>query len=130
AERHAAVTDRMTGLHNRRFFTEQLSLESERNERADIPLTLFILDVDDFKSLNDTYGHAAGDRVLCQVADRLRDAVRPGDVVARIGGGQFAVLASGHDQPSPTAAAEDIQRSIAGVPFVVDPRRWASVTVS
>ncbi len=87
-----AVTDGLTGLYNHRHFHERLTLEVERSQRSGLPLSLLMMDVDHFKSFNDTYGHPAGDEVLRQLARVLSDARRANDVVARYGGEEFAVI--------------------------------------
>ena len=98
--RKLAETDALTGLFNQRFFHETLRREVMRAHRYQRKLTLLVFDLDDFKSINDQIGHLAGDRVLAQAADRLREAVRSVDVACRIGGDEFAVI-------MPESAAED-----------------------
>jgi diguanylate cyclase (GGDEF)-like protein len=98
--RKLAETDALTGLFNQRFFQETLRREVTRAHRYQRKLTLIVFDLDDFKSINDHVGHLAGDRVLAQAADRLREAVRSVDVACRIGGDEFAVI-------MPESAAED-----------------------
>jgi diguanylate cyclase (GGDEF)-like protein len=90
--RKLAETDALTGLFNQRYFHETLRREVLRAQRYERDLALIVFDVDDFKSINDQIGHLAGDRVLAQAADRLREAVRQVDVPARIGGDEFAVI--------------------------------------
>jgi diguanylate cyclase (GGDEF)-like protein len=91
--REAARTDALTGLFNRRHFSEVLEAELARSRRNDIKPGLLLIDVDHFKAVNDTYGHQAGDAVLCEIAARLHAAVRAYDTVARWGGEEFIVLA-------------------------------------
>ena len=98
--RKLAETDALTGLYNQRYFQETLRREVMRAHRYQRKLTLIVFDLDDFKSINDQVGHLAGDRVLAQAADRLREAVRSVDVACRIGGDEFAVI-------MPESAAED-----------------------
>jgi diguanylate cyclase (GGDEF)-like protein len=90
--RKMAETDALTGLFNQRFFHENLRREVMRAHRYQRDLALIVFDLDDFKSINDEIGHLAGDRVLAQAADRLREAVRSTDVPCRIGGDEFAVI--------------------------------------
>jgi diguanylate cyclase (GGDEF)-like protein len=90
--RHQADLDALTGLHNRRFFHEPLEREAARAHRYDRDLALVVLDVDDFKAINDRIGHLAGDGVLASVAGRLREAVRSADVACRVGGDEFAII--------------------------------------
>jgi diguanylate cyclase (GGDEF)-like protein len=90
--RKEAETDALTGLYNQRFFHETLRREVIRAQRYERNLALILFDVDDFKSINDEVGHLAGDRVLAQAADRLREVVRSVDVACRIGGDEFAVI--------------------------------------
>jgi diguanylate cyclase (GGDEF)-like protein len=90
--RKLAETDALTGLYNQRYFHETLRREVLRAQRYERNLALILFDVDDFKSINDQIGHLAGDRVLAQAADRLREAVRSVDIPCRIGGDEFAVI--------------------------------------
>ncbi|HTC85968.1 MAG TPA: EAL domain-containing protein [Candidatus Acidoferrum sp.] len=100
--RHQAYHDPLTGLANRTLFGEQVNLRlASRRGGASMPVVLF-LDLDDFKVVNDTLGHAAGDRLLIGVADRIRACVRAEDVAARLGGDEFAILLE--DDPSLTRA--------------------------
>ncbi len=92
ALRQIASTDALTGLFNRRSFTELIQRETARSQRSGRPLTLCLCDIDFFKRVNDTYGHAAGDHVLKTLSDLLRTALRDGDFVARWGGEEFVIL--------------------------------------
>ncbi|MET8147763.1 bifunctional diguanylate cyclase/phosphodiesterase [Actinoplanes sp. NPDC049668] len=118
---HEAYHDALTQLANRALFRERVSTALEhRREQDDV--TVLFLDLDGFKEVNDSLGHLAGDRLLVQVAERLKTSVRQGDVVARFGGDEFAVLIS-----SPLGAGEAevvAQRIVDGLhdPFLVDER--------
>jgi diguanylate cyclase (GGDEF)-like protein len=90
--RQLADLDALTGLHNRRYFHEMLAREVARAQRYDRKLALVIFDLDDFKAINDRIGHLAGDAVLAEAADRIREVVRSADVACRVGGDEFAVL--------------------------------------
>jgi len=92
--RHMVVTDSLTGLHNRRFFEEIIAHEMNLHRRYGTPLSLVFLDIDRFKSINDTLGHAAGDATLREVAAFLTRHVRNADYVFRWGGDEFLVLLS------------------------------------
>lgn len=87
-----STTDSLTGIPNRRCFMEHLSREWSRSVRHHMPLTCAVVDLDFFKRINDSYGHAVGDRVLIQVAHALRRCCRIGDFVSRLGGEEFAIL--------------------------------------
>jgi diguanylate cyclase (GGDEF)-like protein len=89
---HLANTDALSGLANRRFFVEQLEREFARAKRYRRPLTLLYLDLDDFKAINDRFGHAVGDAVISNLSLSMRAVLRSTDLLARIGGDEFAVL--------------------------------------
>ena len=90
--RQLADLDALTGLHNRRYFHETLSREVARAHRYDRQLGLIVLDLDDFKAINDRIGHLAGDAVIAESAERVRDVVRSADIACRVGGDEFAVI--------------------------------------
>ena len=95
---HAAITDPLTGLYNRRYVEAHLARLAEESHKSGSQLAVMMMDIDHFKSVNDTYGHAAGDKVLIQLADRLRANLRAIDLVARVGGEEFLV-AMPHTNP-------------------------------
>jgi diguanylate cyclase (GGDEF)-like protein len=90
--RQLADLDALTGLHNRRYFHETLAREVARAHRYDRQLALIVLDLDDFKAINDRIGHLAGDAVIAESAERVRDVVRSADIACRVGGDEFAVI--------------------------------------
>jgi diguanylate cyclase (GGDEF)-like protein len=98
-ETELAHTDHLTGAVNTRFFFGVLALDIARAQRSGEPFTVAYIDVDDFKSVNDRFGHRTGDRVLRGVVEAIRGSLRQSDVVARVGGDEFAVLlpATGHE---------------------------------
>jgi diguanylate cyclase (GGDEF)-like protein len=89
---HLAATDELTGLYNRRFFNESLTKSLSSARRHSFTVSLIMVDLDNFKTVNDTYGHSAGDRVLQKFADILRSLARTDDVYARWGGEEFIIL--------------------------------------
>ena len=109
-----ATTDGLTGLKNHRTFKERLAEEFERATRYHLPLSLILLDVDRFKSFNDTHGHPAGDEVLKRVARHLTESTRSTDLVARYGGEEFAVLLPFTHAQAALALAERTCTAIAG----------------
>jgi diguanylate cyclase (GGDEF)-like protein len=129
-QRREAITDALTGLHTRRFFEESLRVEAERVRRSGGCSGVLLFDIDHFKSVNDTYGHPGGDRVLCEVARRLRDSARTGDIVARYGGEEFGILLPNADETDIADIAERIRAAVASVPIAVDGRTVLTVTVS
>jgi diguanylate cyclase (GGDEF)-like protein len=90
--RQLADLDALTSLHNRRYFHETLAREVARAQRYERRLALIVFDLDDFKGVNDRIGHLAGDSVLAEAAERVRDVVRSADVACRVGGDEFAVI--------------------------------------
>jgi diguanylate cyclase (GGDEF)-like protein len=122
AERHAmlrrqALTDELTGLANHRRLQELLSAAVARYERHDLPLGLILLDIDDFKAVNDRYGHLTGDRVLRALGRCLREVCRATDEPARYGGEELAVVVHG-DLEAATALAERLRAAIAELPLI------------
>jgi len=111
-ERTLARTDSLTGVSNARAFTEALEAELLRSKRTARPFSLVFLDLDQFKSLNDRFGHAAGDEVLRQVGGLLARCVRANDIVGRMGGDEFAVLLTETDRDQARSALERIHREL------------------
>jgi diguanylate cyclase (GGDEF)-like protein len=108
--RHQALHDTLTDLPNRALLLDRISQALHRTQRANTPVAVLFLDLDGFKSVNDTYGHAAGDQLLRGVSARLTGALRDTDTVARLGGDEFVVLAEGSSLAmGPEAIAERIQ---------------------
>jgi diguanylate cyclase (GGDEF)-like protein/PAS domain S-box-containing protein len=112
-----ATTDPLTGLANHRVFHERLRAEVARAERHDRPLGLVVMDLDHFKQINDHFGHQVGDEVLVETARRLSSLARLGEVLARVGGEEFAWLLPEADAMAAYAAAERARRAIGGTPF-------------
>lgn len=108
----AAIVDPGSGLFNRPYFQSRLEEELQRSSRHATPVSLLMIDIDAFKTINDTFGHVAGDTVIRDVSDILRRSVRLFDVCARYGGEEFAVLMPGSGVESATAIAERIRRRI------------------
>lgn len=107
-----AETDQLTGLANRRKFMERLDAEFALREGEDIPLAIVMFDVDHFKVINDTYGHAVGDEVLTAIAQEAQRHVRQRDLLCRLGGEEFAVLMPGANRDAAMAGAERIRLAI------------------
>jgi diguanylate cyclase (GGDEF)-like protein len=105
---HQAQTDSLTGLFNHRAFHERLLHALQEASRTHRPVAVLMLDIDDFKRVNDVHGHGVGDEVLQQLAETLRSSVRPQDVVCRLGGEEFAVIMSSCDGPDAVHVAERI----------------------
>ena len=111
---HQAFHDTLTGLANRALFLDRLSHAMDRGDRGVDPVGVLFLDLDDFKAINDSFGHPAGDRLLVAVAERIRASTRPGDTVARFGGDEFAVLIESGAMPEAAeAVAERITQGLA-----------------
>jgi diguanylate cyclase (GGDEF)-like protein/PAS domain S-box-containing protein len=123
--RHQALHDALTGLANRALFSDRVAHALERGGRDGTATAVLYLDLDGFKRLNDTLGHAAGDQCLVAAAERLRGAVRTNDTVARLGGDEFAVLLEGtHATEAEAEAVEVAERVVAALraPVTLDGR--------
>jgi two-component system cell cycle response regulator len=128
--RRLAAIDGLTGLTNRRAFVEAMSREVARCERYGHPLTFLMVDVDHFKAVNDTFGHAAGDRVLVAVAGALKHELRSCDVVARWGGEEFVVALTSTDGTGGNAAAERIRSAVEALFMRTESGELVTATVS
>jgi diguanylate cyclase len=122
--------DALTGLANRRAFEMALGREIDRVARSGEPALLLTLDIDHFKAVNDQWGHAAGDQVLKAVAATLLDCVRPMDLVARIGGEEFAIILPSCASAFGEAVAERVRRRLEHLPVTINHDHRVTVTVS
>lgn len=113
----SAITDQLTGLPNRRFLMREGARLVDIAIRASQPCTVFMIDIDHFKTINDTHGHAAGDMVLVQMASIFRETLRSSDIVARYGGEEFTVVAPGSDLESSAILAERLRHAVAAATF-------------
>ena len=126
-----ATMDALTGLHNRGWMDDIFDREVKRSERDLLPLATIMIDVDDFKDYNDTYGHLAGDKVLTMVAASLRKPLRPNDMVARYGGEEFAVMLPETSLKNAVTIAERLRRSVSQAdPGKLDGKQLPKVTIS
>jgi diguanylate cyclase (GGDEF)-like protein len=123
------TTDALTQTYNRRYFNEALEREFNRSSRYKRALSLLIFDIDWFKKINDTYGHVAGDSVLRQLAVVVKPRLRQQDMLARVGGEEFAVLLPEVDLVGGRVAAEKVRRLVEAARFSIDQREF-SCTVS
>jgi diguanylate cyclase (GGDEF)-like protein len=115
--RQLADLDSLTGLHNRRYFYETLAREVDRAQRYQRQLSLVIVDVDGFKEINDRIGHLAGDAVLAEIADRIREVVRSADIPCRVGGDEFAVIVPEVEVGQARQLVGRIQRAVSAQPI-------------
>lgn len=121
-----ATTDSLTSLWNRRAFLEQLDIQLEQSVRTARPMSVLILDVDDFKPYNDQYGHLAGDEILQSAARLLRERARRSDFLARIGGEEFGVILHGADQGGAVRLGEHLRVAVEAARW---PRRRITVSI-
>src|SRR5690606_36035631 len=118
-----AVTDSLTGIATRRFFFETFEAEVQRAKRDQKSLSLLILDIDNFKSVNDNYGHQTGDKAICDVAQTCTEILRPYDTLGRIGGEEFAILLPKTDIQEALKIAERIRHKCESSKVVINDNR-------
>jgi diguanylate cyclase (GGDEF)-like protein len=128
---HAAHTDGLTGLHNRRWLSDSFKRQMQRCELSNLPCTVIMLDIDNFKQINDRFGHIAGDRILCTVSQVLLNTMRPADLIARYGGEEFALCLPDTSTEDSSLIAERLRIAISEAKtFAEDGKQLPSVTVS
>jgi len=125
-----AVTDQLTGLHNRRYMRSQLEHFIKRANMGGGPVSVLLADIDHFKRVNDIHGHHAGDDVLKEFANRLRDNIRPADLACRYGGEEVVVIMPDTTQALAQQAADRIRALIADAPFTIGRGESLRVTMS
>jgi len=125
-----AVTDGLTGLHNRRYLERHLATLVQQATAREKPLSVLVLDIDHFKSVNDAYGHGAGDNVLREFSRRVRRAIRGIDVACRLGGEEFVVAMPDTDAALALLVGERLRQKIAAEPFPIGDNKTIDVTVS
>jgi len=126
----SGFTDVLTGWHNRRYLSVRLSEELARARRDGSRLVCLMLDIDHFKRVNDNWGHAAGDEVLREIAQRVESQVRASDVAARYGGEEFVVLLPGTDVASAMLLAERIRKAVSASPIDLPNEESVTITAS
>jgi len=125
-----AVTDPLTGLHNRRYMETHLKALAEQSVAGGRPLTVVLADIDNFKAVNDTFGHDAGDRVLREFAGRLRRNTRSIDLACRMGGEEFVIIMPDTGLEGACQVAERLRECIAAEPFRANVDAQLTVTAS
>lgn len=128
--RRLSITDPLTGLYNRLKIETAFEYEWQRVQRYSEPLSIVLLDIDHFKDVNDTFGHHSGDRVLCGIAEVLRQRVRKNDIVGRWGGEEFMLILPHTTLEEAAALAEDLRREINQIDFTPVPTQSASFGVA
>lgn len=128
--RRLAETDALTGAANRRAFMQYLEMQSEAARRHGTPVSVVMIDLDHFKSINDTYGHATGDRVLIETVATVQNCLRDRDMTGRLGGEEFAVVLHNTDLEQASVSAERIRAAIEGMRMQSDDGRGFPVTGS
>jgi diguanylate cyclase (GGDEF)-like protein len=126
----AALSDPTTGFRNRRWLDEMLPRIIQRHVHASSPLCVAIMDIDHFKRINDTFGHAAGDTVLVRMAEIVRDNLRPTDMASRMGGEEFALILPETALPGAIIAAERVREAVAAAAFEHEGSALPHLTVS
>ncbi len=124
-----AITDPLTGVHNRRHFLELAEREFSRTRRYGRSLSMIVLDLDHFKKVNDTYGHSAGDQVLRTITKRLAENIRDIDILGRYGGEEFVILLPETERAAALYVAERLRENVTATPIETD-RANISLTIS
>ncbi len=122
--------DPLTGIHNRRYFNDMLEYEIGRSERHQHTFSILQLDLDDFKEINDSYGHPAGDDVLIQIAETIRSCLRKGDIAVRMGGDEFALILPETPPSGAKKVAETLKEALQTLIFEIIPGNRFCVTTS
>jgi diguanylate cyclase (GGDEF)-like protein len=125
-----ANRDYLTGLYNRRYFYQAMGLYIESLEENHEQFAIAMIDIDDFKKINDTYGHDAGDRVIVTLSEIVRTATNHRDIVARFGGEEFCVVFKNINRYSAPEILERILKEVASFGFAIDKNRTISITIS
>jgi diguanylate cyclase (GGDEF)-like protein len=112
---HLSITDSLTGLFNRRALNDMLTHEIDRASRYDADLSLILCDVDNFKAINDTHGHTAGDRALQKVAETLKNSLRRADILGRYGGDEFMIILPETGLEGAKSLAEKVRIAVEGL---------------
>ena len=125
-----AITDPLTGLHNRRYMESHLKTLADESRRSGRPLSILIADIDHFKGINDTHGHDSGDVVLKDFSERFRRNTRGIDLACRLGGEEFVIIMPDTDIARAYQVGERLRACVAADPFPIRPDMQIRVTVS
>jgi two-component system cell cycle response regulator len=126
----AAITDKLTGAYNRGYLQHYLKNELMKSDRHHHPVSLLMIDIDDLKIVNDTYGHLAGDRLLKEIASELRKCIREIDVLARYGGDEFTIILTHTSKENAAPIADRIRRVIENLAVAVTDQAVVTASVS
>lgn len=128
--RSLSLTDGLTGLYNYRFFAKQLKIEMARAMRTGQSVSLMMIDLDNFKQLNDQFGHDAGNDYLVQLSETLSERLRPTDIMCRYGGDEFSVIMPATELPDAVRIAERLNASVSQIPARLEKRFSVSIGVA
>ena len=125
-----AIVDSLTGLYNSRHFFEQLEKEIKRSDRYLHPISLMFIDIDNFKAINDTYGHMIGDKILSLIAKKIKACLRANDTAFRFAGDEFTVILPETTSDEAKFVADRILSNFANEPIVINDKELSEVTLS